>query len=240
MMVLPLLTLMVSTTSLALAMKTPPYDILPTSMRHHNIGVLSKHALVPFTAWALLSPAMTFASTTDASIREYLVMVDGVKKPLKELLGSKATLIVNVASQCALTPQYEELVDLYKTYSPKGFQILAFPCNQFGNQEPAEVKQVRKDMFARFGATFPILDKIDVNGPFEDPLYTKLKSFKDIGVSNIARISWNFEKFLINSDGIPVRRYKPGVLPSNIAGDIDSLITTGKIPERRRPSLNDF
>ena len=216
-----------------------PSDLRPRTLRHQHLKSLTTTALLSLGAFTLLCPTTSIASS-DASINDYLVAIDNQKKPIKELLGPKATLIVNVASQCALTPQYEELVDLYKKYSTQGFQILAFPCNQFGNQEPAEVKQVRVDMFKRFGATFPILDKIDVNGAFEDPLYTKLKSFKDIGVSNIARISWNFEKFLINGEGVPVRRYKPGVLPSSIDGDVEALITTGRVPERRKPSLNDY
>jgi glutathione peroxidase len=159
---------------------------------------------------------------------------------MKELLGSKATLIINVASQCALTPQYEELVSLANTYSKQGFQILAFPCNQFGNQETAESSKIRKDMLKQYGVQFPILDKLDVNGINEDPLYTKLKSFKDIGVSNVARISWNFEKFLVNKEGVPVRRYKPGVLPSSVEGDLKALIVTGTVPERKKASLNDY
>ena len=217
-----------------------PSDLRPRTMRHQHLKTFTTTALISLSTFTLLTPTISIASSTDVSINDYLVSIDNQKKPIKELLGPKATLIVNVASQCALTPQYEELVDLYTKYASKGFQILAFPCNQFGNQEPAEVKQIRVDMFKRFGATFPILDKIDVNGAFEDPLYTKLKSFKDIGVSNIGRISWNFEKFLINSEGVPVRRYKPGVLPSSIEDDVEALITTGKVPERRKPSLNDY
>ena len=173
-------------------------------------------------------------------ITDLSVAFEGKQTPVKDLLGSKATLIVNVASQCALTPQYEELVELYKLYSSQGFQILAFPCNQFGNQEPAEESKIRSDMLNRFGATFPILDKIDVNGARESPLYTRLKSVPDIGVSKIGKISWNFEKFLIDSSGAPVRRYKPGVLPLELKGDIEALLAGKEVPPRKRATLNDY
>jgi glutathione peroxidase len=133
----------------------------------------------------------------DTATGDIPVSYDGVPKPLSAYLGKKGTLIVNVASQCALTPQYEGLVSLYKKYAPLGLNIVAFPCNQFASQEPFPVERIRKDMARDYGVQFPILDKIDVNGAGTHPLYSNLKSYKDIGVGNVAKISWNFEKFLV-------------------------------------------
>ena len=141
-------------------------------------------------------------------ISDIMINNDGVPKPIGEYLGKKGTLIINVASQCALTPQYEDLVTLYNKYKADGFTILAFPCNQFGSQEPQPVERIRKDMKAQFGVQFPIFDKIDVNGGDASPLYKKLKSYDGLGTStdSVKKVSWNFEKFLINPAGMPVRR----------------------------------
>ena len=141
-------------------------------------------------------------------ISDIMINNDGVPKPIGEYLGKKGTLIINVASQCALTPQYEDLVTLYNKYKADGFTILAFPCNQFGSQEPQPVERIRKDMKAQFGVEFPIFDKIDVNGGDASPLYKKLKSYDGLGTStdSVKKVSWNFEKFLINPAGMPVRR----------------------------------
>ena len=179
-------------------------------------------------------------AVTDPEVKDIPVVYDGVSSPLSAYLGSKCTLIINVASQCALTPQYEELVELYDLYHQAGFNILAFPCNQFGSQEPAPVQKIRKDMKVAFGVQFPIFDKIDVNGPNASPLYVKLKSYKDIGVSNINKISWNFEKFLLGSDGTPLRRYKPGIRPAELSTDIKSLISSGVISPKQRATLIEY
>lgn len=184
-------------------------------------------------------PALATASS-EMKIIDIPILYDGKSSPLSAYLGGKCSLIMNVASQCALTPQYEELVQLYDQFHPSGFNILAFPCNQFGSQEPAPVERIRKDMAEAFGVQFPIFDKIDVNGPNTSPLYSLLKSYKDIGVSNISKISWNFEKFLLGPDGTPLRRYKPGVRPAELATDIKSLIATGIIPPKKRATLNEY
>jgi glutathione peroxidase len=149
------------------------------------------------------------AIDTTTGISDIVVTYDGVAKPIGEYLGKKGTLIINVASQCALTPQYEELVNIYNKYKQDGFTILAFPCNQFGSQEPQPVERVRKDMKSQFGVEFPIFDKIEVNGGGAAPLYNKLKAYDGLGTStdSVKKISWNFEKFLINPAGMPVRRY---------------------------------
>ena len=188
----------------------------------------------------LLTYTSAEASNYNENIKNIPILYDGITYRLEEYLGSKCSLIINVASQCALTNQYEELVDLYNKYHSAGFNILAFPCNQFGSQEPAPVSRIRKDMADQFGVQFPIFDKIDVNGPSASPLYVRLKSYSDIGVSNISKISWNFEKFIIGPDGIPLRRYKPGIRPIELTADIEAIVKKGIIPIRKRATLNDF
>jgi len=175
------------------------------------------------------------------SIASIVVQNKGETVPMKELLGKKATLIVNVASYCALTPQYEGLVALDTKYHDKGLQILGFPSNDFGQQEPDPIDRIRADTAANYGVKFPLLDKISVNGPSESPLYKKLKSIPDIGLSTSTTkaISWNFEKFLVDEDGVPVRRYKPGVLPENLDSDVQALLNDQKLKPRPKPSLNN-
>eukprot|EP01038_Epipyxis_sp_PR26KG_P004268 gene4268-6047_t len=174
------------------------------------------------------------------AIKDTLVQYDGQSVKLSNYLGAKGTLIVNVASQCALTPQYTELVDLYEEFHPQGFDILAFPCNQFGSQEPSPVSKIRRDMANQYGVKFPIFDKIDVNGPNSHPLYKSLKSVKDIGVGDREKVSWNFEKFLLNSQGEPIRRYKPGIRPVMIKDDVKELVSKGAIKPRKKAALNEY
>ena len=204
----------------------------------------SRQALEPFIRSILIgaiavAPTAAIASP-EIAIKDIPILYDGKSSPLSAYLGEKCSLVINVASQCALTPQYEELVAIYDQFHSSGFNILAFPCNQFGSQEPAPVERIRKDMAEAFGVQFPIFDKIDVNGPNASPLYNQLKSYKDIGVSNIAKISWNFEKFLLGPDGTPLRRYKPGIRPAELTADIKSLIATGVIPPKKRATLNEY
>jgi glutathione peroxidase len=157
----------------------------------------------------LLPLASKAAIDTSVGISDIAITYDGVSKPIGEYLGSKGTLIVNVASQCALTPQYDDLVTLYNKYKQDGFTILAFPCNQFGSQEPQSEERIRKEMKKQFGVEFPIFDKIEVNGGGSSPLYVKLKAYEGLGTStdSIKKVSWNFEKFLVDPKGMPVRRY---------------------------------
>lgn len=212
-------------------------NFAPNSLRRHSVNNL----LYSFAGAGFIVTTMakiSFGASDDLSAIP--ILYDGKTFPLKDYLGSKCSLIVNVASQCALTSQYEELVDLYNEFHSQGFNILAFPCNQFGSQEPAPVERIRRDMLNQFGVEFPIFDKIDVNGPGVSPLYARLKSYSDIGVTNINKISWNFEKFLVNSSGTPLRRYKPGIRPAQLSSDVKSLIATGVVPARKKVVLNDY
>ena len=141
---------------------------------------------------------------------------------MSEFAG-KTLLIVNVASKCGLTPQYEGLQKLYDDYKDKNFVILGFPCNQFGGQEPGTDNEIQEFCSLNFKTTFPVFSKIDVNGENAHPLYKFLCSEKK-GVLGSENIKWNFTKFLINSDGDPVARYASTTTPEKISKDIEKLI----------------
>ena len=135
----------------------------------------------------------------------------------------KVLLVVNVASYCGLTYQYESLEKLYKKYQNKDFEILGFPCNQFAFQEPRNNKDIKKFCDSKYGITFKIFNKINVNGSKEDPFYTFLKEKKP-GVGGTKPIKWNFTKFLINKDGEVVDRFSPQVEPIEIESNILELL----------------
>ncbi len=134
----------------------------------------------------------------------------------------KVLLVVNTATGCGFTPQYDGLEDLYKKYHEKGFEILDFPCNQFANQAPGTEEEIASFCTLKFGVTFPQFAKIKVNGEGEEPLYTWLKSQKG-GVFG-SKIKWNFTKFLIDSKGNVVDRFAPTVTPEKIDGEISKLL----------------
>ena len=135
----------------------------------------------------------------------------------------KTLLIVNTASQCGFTPQYEGLEKLQNNYSSEVFSVLAFPCNQFGGQEPGTNEQITEFCSLNYGNTFPIFSKIDVNGENAHPLFNFLTSEKK-GLLGTQKIKWNFTKFLINKDGEPVNRYGSSTTPEQIKSDIEKLI----------------
>ena len=139
-----------------------------------------------------------------------------------EKYKGKVLLIVNTATECGFTPQYQGLEELQKKYEDRGFEVLDFPCNQFGGQAPGSDSEIANFCTARFGTTFDRFSKIDVNGENEDPLYTFLKSAKG-GVFG-DKIKWNFTKFLVDRDGNVVERYSSQKKPENIAKDIEKLL----------------
>lgn len=139
-----------------------------------------------------------------------------------ENIKGKVALIVNTASKCGFTPQFEGLEKLYQDYKDRGFIILGFPSNQFGKQDPGTNEEIRGFCKLNYGVTFPMMAKIDVNGDNEDPLYTYLKE-KQGGVLT-GNIKWNFTKFLIDRDGNVVERYAPTTKPEDIAEDIEELL----------------
>ncbi len=134
----------------------------------------------------------------------------------------KTLLIVNTATGCGFTPQYEGLQDLYEKYQSQGFEILDFPCNQFGNQAPGTEEEIEDFCQSRYGVTFKMFSKIDVNGEKEEPLYKFLKSQKT-GIMG-SRIKWNFTKFLVDKDGNVVERFAPTVTPQKFEEKLKDII----------------
>ena len=132
-------------------------------------------------------------------------------------------LVVNTASKCGFTPQYEGLENLQKKYEEKGFSVLAFPCNQFGNQEPGNNNEIQEFCSLNFQTSFPVMSKIDVNGKNADPLFNYLKSEKK-GLLGSQGIKWNFTKFLVDQNGEVIKRYSPNTEPKDIAQDIENLL----------------
>lgn len=148
--------------------------------------------------------------------------LDGEKKTLAEHEG-KVMLVVNTASQCGFTPQYEGLEKLHQSLAGEGLVVLGFPCNQFGEQEPGNNAKIGAFCQKNYGVTFPMHSKIEVNGANAHPLYEHLKKAKR-GVMGSSRIKWNFTKFLVDKTGKVVARYAPTKKPSAIRGDIEKLL----------------
>lgn len=148
--------------------------------------------------------------------------IDGKEISLSEYEGL-VLLIVNVASHCGFTPQYEGLEKLYQKYKDKGFTVLGFPCNQFGAQEPGNEAEIKSFCDLNFGVTFPLFAKIDVNGANAHPLYKYLTNEKP-GVLGTEAIKWNFTKFLIDSKGEPVKRYASTTKPEDLEKEVENVI----------------
>ncbi len=156
------------------------------------------------------------------SIYSYSVAAqDGSTVSLADYQG-KVLLIVNTATGCGFTPQYDGLQDLYEKYQPQGLEILDFPCNQFGHQAPGSDDEIADFCQSRYGVTFRQFKKIDVNGEGEEPLYTFLKSQKKGVMGN--KIKWNFTKFLIDREGNVIARFAPTVTPEKIEEQIKELL----------------
>lgn len=143
------------------------------------------------------------------------VDIDGVQRSLSEYAG-RVVLVVNVASRCGFTPQYAGLEALYREYGDAGFTVLGFPCDQFRHQEPGDEAEIKRFCTLQYDVTFPLFAKIDVNGDNAHPLYQWLKRERP-GFLGTRGIKWNFTKFLVGRDGLPIRRYGPGDKPAAIA-----------------------
>ena len=148
--------------------------------------------------------------------------IDGREVPLSEYRG-KTLLIVNVASECGYTPQYKGLEALYEKYKGRGFEVLGFPCNQFGGQEPGTEAQIKTFCETKYAVKFPMFSKIDVNGPDAHPLYRFLKKARP-GILGSEGIKWNFTKFLVDKQGIPVKRYAPSDAPESLEPDLKKVL----------------
>jgi len=147
--------------------------------------------------------------------------IDGKTVKLEDYKG-KVLLIVNTASKCGLTPQYEGLEALYQKYKNQGFVVLGFPCNQFMGQEPGSAEEILTFCTTKYNVTFPLFEKIEVNGDGENVLYKFLKTTLPLEGKNDIR--WNFEKFLINKTGVPVKRFAPKTKPADIDSEIVTLL----------------
>jgi glutathione peroxidase len=132
-------------------------------------------------------------------------------------------LIVNTASKCGFTPQYQGLEALYRKYAPRGFSVLGFPCNQFGAQEPGDISEIQTFCSLTYGVTFPLFAKVDVNGPAAAPLFQHLKSAAK-GVLGSEAIKWNFTKFLVDRHGTVRGRYAPTTTPESLEKDIEAAL----------------
>jgi glutathione peroxidase len=154
-----------------------------------------------------------------------IARLDGSPSRLGEITGGRPALLVNVASKCGLTPQYAGLEKLQESYGDRGFTVVGFPCNQFFGQEPGSSEEIAEFCSATYGVTFPMTEKIDVNGEERHPVYQGL-----VGTPNekgeAGDVSWNFEKFLVDADGPVIARFSPQVEPEDerIVSAIEALV----------------
>jgi glutathione peroxidase len=143
-----------------------------------------------------------------------IARLDGTPTTLRELTGGHPALLVNVASECGNTPQYAKLEQLHEEYSPRGFTVIGFPCNQFGGQEPGSADEIAEFCSTTYGVTFPLTEKIDVNGKNRHPIYEELVLVPRAGKAP-GDVSWNFEKFVIDAEGTPVARFSSKTEPDD-------------------------
>jgi len=160
-------------------------------------------------------------SILDATIAR----LDGTPATLGDLTGRRPALLVNVASKCGLTPQYTGLEQLQEKYADAGFTVVGLPCNQFGGQEPGSSEEIAEFCSATYGVTFPLTEKVEVNGDGRHPVYAELVTTPDENGKD-GDITWNFEKFLVDGDGRVVARFSPGVEPDDarIVREIETLV----------------
>jgi glutathione peroxidase len=157
------------------------------------------------------------------SVFDYTAKLPGKKEMSLEEYKGKVLLIVNTASKCGFTPQYEGLETLYGKYREQGFEILAFPCNQFGAQEPGDEEEIKNFCSLNYDVSFPLMAKVEVNGADADPLWEYLKQ-QQAGLMGSRGIKWNFTKFLVSRDGKVTARHGPQVKPEALAKDIERLL----------------
>jgi glutathione peroxidase len=164
-----------------------------------------------------------FKESIMPSVYDYeCLTIKGESKPVSEFKG-KVLLIVNTASRCGFTPQLRGLEEIYNKYSAKGLEVLGFPCNQFGYQDPGKNEKIEEFCQLNYGVSFPMFAKIDVNGPNAHPLFSHLKEAVP-GVMGSKRIKWNFTKFLVDAEGNVVNRFAPATTPAAIEEEISKLL----------------
>jgi glutathione peroxidase len=154
-----------------------------------------------------------------------IARLDGAPATLAEITGGRPALVVNVASKCGLTPQYTALEALHERYTGRGFTVVGVPCNQFGGQEPGSAEEIAEFCSATYGVTFPMTEKVDVNGADRHPVYAELTPVAD-AEGHSGDVRWNFEKFLVDGSGAVVARFGPQVTPDDerVTGAIESLL----------------
>ncbi len=152
--------------------------------------------------------------------------LDGTALPLSRYRG-RPLLIVNVASKCGFTPQYAGLQALYKKYQKRGFEVLGFPCDQFGHEEPGDEAEIKQFCSLNYRVSFPMFAKIQVNGEDALPLYKYLKESCP-GILGLEAVKWNFTKFLVGKDGVPIKRYAPTDKPESIEVDLKAVLGRSK------------
>ena len=181
-------------------------------------------AALCFGAMTTMTSAESKKSDHDCALNFEMKTIDGKTVDLEDYEG-KVVLIVNTASKCGLTSQYAGLEQLYQKYKEKGFVVLAFPCNQFAGQEPGTAAEIKQFCSTNYNVSFPLFNKIDVNGENAAPLYKYLTS-KDTKPAGKGDISWNFEKFLVGRDGQLVSRFTPPTRPDDakLVGAIEAQL----------------
>jgi glutathione peroxidase len=158
-------------------------------------------------------------------LEDPIALLDGTPTTLGAITAGRAALLVNVASKCGLTSQYSTLEDIHEKYTARGFTVVGFPCNQFGGQEPGTSEEIAEFCSATYGVTFPLTEKIDVNGPDRHEIYRKLEHVPN-EKGEAGDIRWNFEKFVIAPDGAVIARFGPTVVPDDpqIIAVLEALI----------------
>lgn len=192
---------------------------------HTTLETQFKHycGVIVGTLLLLLTTNINAKDTTMDKIYDFKVKtIQGEETTLAEYKG-KVLLIVNVASKCGYTPQYDGLETLYTQYKNKGLVVLGFPCNQFGSQEPGSETEIQNFCRVNFGVTFPMFSKINVNGEETHPLYRYLKS-EQTGILGTEAIKWNFTKFLVDREGNVVERFGSSTKPSELKDKIERLL----------------
>jgi glutathione peroxidase len=171
---------------------------------------------------------MTRSETQTADVLDVpIARLDGTPGTLREIVGSNAALVVNVASRCGLTPQYEALERLQETYGDAGLTVVGVPCNQFGGQEPGTSEEIATFCSTSYGVTFPLTEKVEVNGAGRHPLYQRLVGTPDER-GRSGDIAWNFEKFVVDRDGRVVARFSPPTKPDDerVIGAITTVLAS--------------
>lgn len=174
------------------------------------------------TAAAIAAKSQSEDKMKSPTVYEYKAKSNSGDEISLDKYKGKVLLIVNTASKCGFTKQYEGLEKLYEKYNSRGFEILAFPCNQFGAQEPGSAEEIKQFCSLQYGVKFQIFDKIEVNGDNAHPLYKFL--VKSVGGMVTDSIKWNFTKFLIDKEGKPVKRYAPQTTPEKISDEIEKML----------------